>query len=102
MVHHAYVNSLAGVKSVAQLIDTRYWKREGKKEREKDCDRGPELGKTLETRPVILLVGRRVAERRGLLSRTLLRRLLPGQKVLVSRLGIPDLQRPVKLRMLLS
>jgi hypothetical protein len=44
MVHHAYVNSLAGVKSVARLIDTRYWKREGEKEREKDRDRGSRAG----------------------------------------------------------
>jgi hypothetical protein len=32
MVHYAYVNSLAGVKSVAWLINAWYWKREGKKE----------------------------------------------------------------------
>jgi hypothetical protein len=40
MVHHAYVNSIAGVKSVARLINTQYWKHEGEKEREWDRDRG--------------------------------------------------------------
>jgi hypothetical protein len=42
IVHHAYINSLAGVKSVAQLIDARYWKCKGEKERKRDCDRGSE------------------------------------------------------------
>jgi hypothetical protein len=40
MVHHTYVNSLAGVKSIARLIDAWYWKHEGEKERERDRDRG--------------------------------------------------------------
>jgi hypothetical protein len=44
MVHHTYVNSLAGVKSVAWLIDAWYWKCEGEKEREKNRDRGSRDG----------------------------------------------------------
>jgi hypothetical protein len=44
MVHHAYVNTLNGVKSVARLIDARYWKHEGEKERERDRDRGSGAG----------------------------------------------------------
>lgn len=40
MVHHAYVNTLHGIKSVARLIDARYWKREGEKEREREHDKG--------------------------------------------------------------
>jgi hypothetical protein len=40
MVYHTYVNTLTGVKSVAQLINAQYWKREGKKECERDRERG--------------------------------------------------------------
>jgi hypothetical protein len=40
MIHHTYANTLFGVKTVARLIDNRYWKRETEKQREREKDRG--------------------------------------------------------------
>ena len=39
MLHHTYANTLIGVKTVARLIDSRYWQRELEKQRERERDR---------------------------------------------------------------
>ena len=39
MLRHTYANTLIGVKTVARLIDSRYWQRELEKQRERERDR---------------------------------------------------------------
>jgi hypothetical protein len=96
MVHHAYVNSLAGVKSVAWLIDTWYWKREGKKERERDRNRGSRGGAGASNTPGTgghtgRPSGGQGGGKKGASNKTPSRHLLPGQKAPASKLGIPEL-----------
>jgi hypothetical protein len=108
MVHHAYINTLNGVNPLPGSSTPSTGSAKAKRSARGIETEGLVLEATLATRlviPTVLetpLVGRRVAERRGLPTRTLLRHLLPDRKVQVSRLGIPELVRPVKLLTLLS